>query len=109
MSAEAITRDDLDNLSKLFIDNLRQMEGRTDERFRQIDERFRQIDERFRQIDERLRQMDERTIERIYDMQTVLLTEFHKWAAPMATRVTAHQTLISLAEERLEILERKLK
>jgi len=102
MSAEAITRDDLDNLSKLFIDNLRQMEGRTDERFRQIDERFRQIDER-------LRQMDERTIERIYDMQTVLLTEFHKWAAPMATRVTAHQTLISLAEERLEILERKLK
>jgi hypothetical protein len=102
MSAEAITRDDLDNLAKLFVDNLRQMEGRTDERFRQIDERFRQIDER-------LRQMDERTIERIYDMQTVLLTEFHKWAAPMATRVTAHQTLLSLAEERLEILERKLK
>jgi len=102
MSAEAITRDDLDNLAKLFVDNLRQMEARTDERFRQIDERFRQIDER-------LRQMDERTIERIYDMQTVLLTEFHKWAAPMATRVTAHQTLTSLAEERLEILERKLK
>jgi hypothetical protein len=77
MSAEPISRTDLDNLAKLFLDNMRQVE--------------------------------ERSIERTYDMQTVLLTEFHKWAAPMATRVTAHQTLLSLAEERLEILERKVK
>ncbi len=76
MPAEPITRDDLDNLAKLFLDNMRQMEERTDER---------------------LRQMEERTNERIYDTQTVMLTEFHKWAAPMATRVKAHQTLISLA------------
>lgn len=59
--------------------------------------------------DERLRQMEERMVERIYDSQTVMLTEFHKWAAPMATRVTAHQTPISLAEERLEILKGKVK
>ncbi len=57
MPAEPITREDLDNLAKLFLDNMRQMEERGDER---------------------LRQMEERTIERIYDTQTVMLTEFHK-------------------------------
>jgi hypothetical protein len=88
MSETAITRADLDNLAKLFLDNIRQSEERTDER---------------------IRQSEERTREHIYDTQNVMLTEFHKWAAPMATRVTAHQTLISLAEERLEILERKVK
>jgi ABC-type Zn2+ transport system substrate-binding protein/surface adhesin len=99
MSETAITRADLDNLAKLFLDNIRQSEERTDERIRQSEER----------TDERIRQSEERTREHIYDTQNVMLTEFHKWAAPMATRVTAHQTLISLAEERLEILERKVK
>jgi hypothetical protein len=55
MPAEPITRDDLDNLAKLFLDNMRQME--------------------------------ERTQERIYDTQTVMLTEFHRSAPPIATRV----------------------
>ncbi len=72
MAAEPITRTDLDNPATLFLDNMRQMEERTDER---------------------IRQSEERTREHIYDTQNVMLNEFHKWAAPMATRVTSDADL----------------
>ena len=85
------------------------------ERINKIDVSFEQLEARFSdrlekseaRFSERLEKLESDFFERLEKTETTLLTEFHKWAAPMATRVRANQVLISLLEERVEEIEGK--
>jgi hypothetical protein len=47
--------------------------------------------------------------EHMYGVETRLLTEFHKWASPMETRVKSHAAAIRAFDEELESLDGRVK
>ena len=72
--------------------------------FQQVDARFEQIDARFEQIDARF----EETYARIEQVETALLTEFHKWARPHEIRIRSSESLVGAFSERLGLLEDRI-
>jgi hypothetical protein len=47
---------------------------------------------------------EQRTIEAVRDVETKLLTEFHKWASPMEMRVRSHSSVLRAVDADLEYL-----
>jgi len=52
---------------------------------------------------------EERLIERIRDTETTLLTEFHKWASPIDTRVRGLSSMLRAVDADLEYFQERLK
>ena len=52
---------------------------------------------------------EERLVERIRDTETTLLTEFHKWASPIATRVRGRSSMLRAVDADLEYFQERLK
>jgi hypothetical protein len=59
--------------------------------------------------DESLKAMEDRLIERIRDTETTLLTEFHKWASPVDSRVRALSSMVRTFDADLEYIQDRLK
>ncbi len=115
--------DQLKELRDLILERDHSLRVHLDERFAQIDERFNQIDERdrllrdyiderFAQVELRFTQMHDYTNERSHDIETRLLTEFHKWATriestlkPLPIRMGGYEERVALIEERLKDLD----
>ena len=53
--------------------------------------------------------LEERLIERIRDTETTLLTEFHKWAAPVDQRVRGLSSMLRAVDADLEYMQERLK
>jgi len=52
---------------------------------------------------------EERLIERMRDTETTLLTEFHKWASPIDTRVRGLSSMLRAVDADLEYFQERLK
>ena len=61
-----------------------------DENFARIDKRFEEFDRKFADIDSRFEALETRLNQRIENVETALLTEFHKWASPAEARARTH-------------------
>lgn len=84
MSDDPITRKDLI-----------EMEERL---FKRIDKRFESIDERFETLDLKIEKVE-----------TTLLTEFHKWASPIESRMRTHRSWFSEVDAELELLKDRVR
>jgi hypothetical protein len=60
-------------------------------------------------IDQSAKAVEERLTERIRDSETALLTEFHKWASPIETRLRTHSTVPCTMDADLEYLQDRVK
>jgi flagellar capping protein FliD len=77
---------------------------------KRIDESGRVLEERFtKRIDESGKELEERLVERIRDTETTLLTEFHKWASPIDTRVRGLSSMLRAVDADLEYFQERLK
>jgi hypothetical protein len=52
---------------------------------------------------------EERLVERMRDTETTLLTEFHKWASPIDTRVRGLSSMLRAVDADLEYFQERLK
>jgi len=56
-----------------------------------------------------LTSMEDRITERIRDVETRLLTEFHKWASPVEMRVRSHTAALRAMDVEIESLNDRMK
>jgi uncharacterized protein YdcH (DUF465 family) len=82
---------------------------RVDARFDQVDARFDQVDAGFEQVDAKLKGLYEyldakfeRVYKRIDQMETTLLTEFHKSASPMAARQRSREAVAKMVDAEIK-------
>jgi len=58
-----------------------------------------------KEIDERLSASEERMLARMEKIETPLLTEFHKWAEPVASLLQSHTVALRTLDLALEVLK----
>lgn len=60
------------------------------------------------ELSEQIKSTEARLNDRIETVETRLLTEFHKWASPMETRVHSHSAVMRALDLEMEYLREKV-
>ena len=74
---------------------------------------FAAMEGRFVAMEERLVAMEERLIKQIHQkterVETALLTEFHKWASPVETKLRTHRSWFYEVDAEMEALKDRVR
>jgi uncharacterized protein YdcH (DUF465 family) len=73
--------------------------------FKHIDARFEHVDARFEHVDARFEHVDAR----IEHVETTLLTEFHKWASPVESKLRTHRSWFYEVDAEVEALKERIR
>jgi hypothetical protein len=60
-------------------------------------------------MDDRMTQMEDRLSQRIEKVETSLLTEFHKWASPVESKLRTHRSWFYEVDAEVELLKERIK
>jgi hypothetical protein len=81
------------------------MEGRIEGRMVSMEGRMVSMEDRMVSMEARLRAYVDQRCERV---ETALLTEFHKWASPVETKLRSHSAVLRSVDVDLEALAHRV-
>jgi hypothetical protein len=87
--------------------------GRDQERSSAVDEDLKayltRMEGQLARMDDRMTQMEDRLSQRIEKVETSLLTEFHKWASPVESKLRTHRSWFYEVDAEVELLKERIK
>ena len=100
--ARPVTRDEMH-------EELAAFESRIDRRMSSLQENMSSLQENMSSLQKSMSSLQESLTEKMRDLQTETLRAFHGWASPVESRLRGTNTFVMGFEERLALLEERMR